>query len=53
MTQKTFTLSLNPEIVARAKKIAGLVPFSRYVENLIVLNIRQVESFSERLEDKK
>jgi ArsR family metal-binding transcriptional regulator len=30
------TISLNPEIVADAKRIAGLVPFSRYIEHLLI-----------------
>jgi hypothetical protein len=39
--RKHFTLSLNEEIVRQAKKISGLVPFSRFVEALLIREIKR------------
>jgi hypothetical protein len=36
---KNFTISLDEETVRRAKAIAGLIPFSRYVESLLLKEI--------------
>jgi len=33
------TITIDPNIVSKGKKVAGLVPFSRYIEHLIILNI--------------
>jgi hypothetical protein len=33
--RRAYSLTLEPEIVWRSKEAAGLVPFSRYVEELL------------------
>ena len=53
MNKKHVMITINPDVLERAKKVAGLVPFSRYIENLIVLNIQHVELFSKQLEEEK
>ena len=40
-----YTLTLEPVIVERAKEIAGLVPFSRYVESLL---LREIQNQNDR-----
>lgn len=41
MPRKTYTLSMEPEIVQAAKVKAGLIPFSRLVESLLKDFLRQ------------
>jgi len=42
-TRLPYSLTLNPEIVGKARRIAGLVPFSRYVESLLKNEIAKTE----------
>jgi len=47
------SITIDPGIYVDAKRIAGLIPFSRYVENLIGLNIQQDQAFEKIPEEKK
>jgi len=39
--RKNFTLSMDRELVSEAKKVAGRMPFSRFVEDLLEKEIQQ------------
>lgn len=41
--KKNYTMSLDSEIVERAKQLAGMIPFSRYVEHVLAKEIAEHE----------
>jgi hypothetical protein len=47
MSRRNVTLSLDPEIVERGKSIAGLIPFSRFVESLLLREIARENAAEE------
>lgn len=38
-----LTIAINPELVARCKEAAGLVPLSRWIEHMLKEKLRLVE----------
>lgn len=46
--KKKFALSLDAQVVERTKELAGLVPFSRYVEDLLRKEIAKAESSNKK-----
>lgn len=43
MARKTYTISLDSETVKKAKQLAGMIPFSRYVEYVLAKEIAEHE----------
>jgi hypothetical protein len=48
---RRVSLSLDKGIVSQAKKLAGLVPFSRYVECLLTREIERSNAEPKKLEE--